>query len=316
MHYERVAVNPERATLLPVNPLVAVHLAVVLFGSAGLFGRVLDLPPTVIVLGRVVFASLALGAVVTLRRRRAPTPPVSRLGAPQLAPLGFLLAIHWVSFFASIQLSSVAVGLLTFSTFPVFTAALEPLIPGERFDPRTLVAALVTVVGVALVIPTGDPSGDMLRGAAWGVFSGASFAVLSLVNRHRVREESALRLALHQDLWAAVFLLPFAFVAPRWPTPPEWGLLLVLGVVFTAAAHGLFIRGLKGVSAGRASVITSLEPVYGVALAWLLLNERPEARTLLGGALVLGAAVWVGRAHGADPDASTRTPGTSAPPGA
>jgi drug/metabolite transporter (DMT)-like permease len=202
--------------------------------------------------------------------------------------------VHWVAFFQAIQVSNVAVGLLTFATFPVFAAVLEPLLPGEHFDRRTLAAAVVTLVGIALVVPTPDLADPIVQGALWGVFSGLTFALLSLANRTLVRGESALTLALHQDLWAAVFLLPFAFTARQVPTADEWGLLLLLGVVFTAGAHALFIRGLRGVSAGRASVITALEPVYGVILAWQLLGERPELRTLAGGAIVLGAALWVG----------------------
>jgi drug/metabolite transporter (DMT)-like permease len=289
-----------------VNPLLSIHLAVLLFGAAGLFGRVLTLPPTLIVLGRVVFASAALGIVVALRRRHrgqlAKAHPAPGPGALQsgrgwmpMSLLGLLLAVHWVAFFQAIQVSSVAVGLLTFATFPVFAAVLEPLLPGEHFDRRTLAAAIVTLVGVGLVVPAPDLGDPIVQGALWGVFSGFTFALLSLANRTLVRRDSALTLALHQDLWATLFLLPFAFTARQLPTAEEWGLLVLLGVVFTAAAHALFIRGLRGVSAGRASVITALEPVYGVLLAWQILGERPEPRTLAGGALVLGAAVWVGR---------------------
>lgn len=276
--------------------LASVHLAVVLFGAAGLFGKLLDLPPTLIVLGRVVFASMALGAVLAARRGTGRGARAEGDGPRWgLAALGLLLAVHWVTFFHAIQVSSVAVGLLTFATFPVFTALLEPLLPGERFDGGALLAAMATVVGISLVVPAPDPSDPVTRGAFWGVVSGLTFAVLSIANRGWVRRESALRLAFHQDLWAAVFLLPFAGAAGRWPTPPEWVLLVVLGVVFTAGAHGLFIHGLKGVTAGRAAVVAALEPVYGVALAVVVLGERPGPRTLVGGALVVAAAAWVGR---------------------
>ncbi|MEQ9570407.1 MAG: EamA family transporter, partial [Longimicrobiales bacterium] len=120
-------------------PLLSVHLAVLLFGAAGLFGKLLALPPTVIVLGRVVFASAALGAVLAARGRRG-TDRRAGGGGPVwgLAALGLLLAVHWVTFFHAIQVSSVAVGLLTFATFPVFAALLEPLLPGERFDGAAL----------------------------------------------------------------------------------------------------------------------------------------------------------------------------------
>ncbi len=308
-----------------VTPLLSIHLAVLLFGAAGLFGKLVALPPTVIVLGRVVFAAAVLAPLVWVRDRRTregrmrdrrvhdgrmndgrardgrirdghgrdalrKRPLRDRIA---LAGLGLLLAVHWVTFFHAIQVSSVAVGLVTFATFPVFTALLEPLLPGERLDRGALVAAALTVVGVGLVVPTPDLADAVTQGALWGVVSGFTFALLSLANRAWVRRESALRLALHQDAWAAVFLAPFALAAPRLPTATEWGLLALLGVVFTAGAHALFIRGLRRVSASRASVITALEPVYGVALAFALLGERPAARTLAGGALVLVVAGWI-----------------------
>jgi drug/metabolite transporter (DMT)-like permease len=282
-----------------VPPIVAVHLAVLLFGAAGLFGKLVALPPTLLVLGRVVFAAGALGAFL---RWNVPAPgPEAAEARPRrggrwaFASLGVLLAIHWVTFFHAIQLSTVAIGLLTFATFPIFTALLEPLLPDERFEPGTLAAAAVSLAGIAWVVPTPEWSDPYTRGAFWGVVSGATFAVLSLANRLWVRNTSAARLAFHQDLWAAIALLPFLATATRWPTAAEWAALAFLGIVLTAGAHALFIHGLSGVRAGRAAVIASLEPVYGVVLAVLVLGERPEPRTLLGGAVVLAAAAWVSR---------------------
>ena len=77
------------------------------------------------------------------------------------------------------------------------------------------------------------------------------------------------------------------------PTLEEWALLALLGVVFTALAHGLFIHGLHAVRARTASVIATLEPVYGIALAAWLLDEIPGGRTVAGGAVIIAAAAWV-----------------------
>lgn len=277
------------------SPLLAVHAAVLLFGVAGLFGKWVALPAHLIVLGRVSVAAATLALLVgPPGDTRRPGPGGELRRDRRLLPLlGLLLAVHWVTFFHAIQVSSVAVGLLTFATFPVFTALLEPVLSREPLEPSTLAAAGATVAGVALVIPAprlGDP---VVQGAFWGVVSGLTFAVLGVLNRGLVRRYGALRLAFHQDVWAALLLLPLAATADRWPTPNEWGLLLLLGVVFTAGAHALFIYGLSGVRAGRAAVIAALEPVYGVALAALLLEERPGPRVLLGGGVVVATALWV-----------------------
>jgi drug/metabolite transporter (DMT)-like permease len=68
-------------------------------------------------------------------------------------------------------------------------------------------------------------------------------------------------------------------------------LLIVLGVACTALAHTLFIASMHRVSAHRASVVAALEPVYGIALAAWLLHEIPNGRTIVGGGLVVAAAL-------------------------
>lgn len=271
--------------------LPALHLSVLLFGAAGLFGKLLDLHPVGIVLGRVVFASLALA--ILLRARGVSLRLDKGRDRAGLVGLGVLLAIHWATFFHSIQLSTVAVGLLTFSTFPVFTAFLEPLLLRERWSAADALAALVTFAGVALVVPELEWSNAFARGAFWGVMSGLTFALLSIANRGYVRRYPALVLAFHQDFWAMAALLPFLpFLAPI-PDARDVALLVLLGVVFTAGAHSLFIHGLRNVRARTASVIATLEPVYGIVFAALLLGEVPDGRTLGGGVVILGAAAWV-----------------------
>src|SRR5512143_446573 len=119
--------------------LAEIHLAVFLFGFPGLFAKWLAWPPALIVFGRVLFACLALAAVMALGRRAA-FRVSGRRDAFLLALCGLILAAHWPMFFKSIQVSSVAVGLLSYASFPVFTAFLEPLMARERWEPWSLTA--------------------------------------------------------------------------------------------------------------------------------------------------------------------------------
>jgi drug/metabolite transporter (DMT)-like permease len=192
-----------------------------------------------------------------------------------------------------VQTSSVALALITFSTFPVFVTFLEPLFFREKLHTIDVVLAVVALGGIVLLVPNFDPGDRATQGVLWGVASGLTFAILSLLNRKHVRQHSSLTIALYQDLFAAVALVPF--VVLEWPTfaPRDVLLLGVLGVLCTAVAHSLFIAGLHGIKAGTASMIACLEPVYGAILAAILLDEVPSARTLLGGAIVLGVAFCV-----------------------
>jgi drug/metabolite transporter (DMT)-like permease len=275
----------------PNKALFQVHLAVFLFGLSGLFGKFLALPATVIVLGRTGFASLALGLWLIGQRQSFRLFRARDLLG--LILLGLLLAFHWVSFFRSIQLSTVAIGLLTFSSFPVFVTLLEPLFFPIRWQWQDAITAALVVLGVALVIPEYRLEADMTVGAFWGLLSGLSFALLQLLNKGYRQHYSALSIAFYQDVFAFISLLFVASSASISLSSFELGLLMILGVLCTAVAHTLFIESLAVLRTQTASIISALEPVYGIALAALLLEEVPNLRTVLGGFLIIGTTSLV-----------------------
>jgi len=278
-------------TMEKPRSLAEIHTAVVLFGLAGLFGKWLLLSPFIIVLGRVFFASLSLLLLFLLTKQdmRIPHPKDYAL----FVLLGFILAVHWVTFFKSIQISTVAVGLLSYSSFPVFTAFLEPLFFRERVKISAIFFALLCVIGIFLIIPRFDLSNSIYRGVLWGVFSGLTFSVLTILNRKLSQKYSSLLITFYQDFSATLFLLPFYFVLQPRLGHKEILLLLVLGIFCTAGSHSLFIKGMRHVPAQTAAIISSLEPVYGIVLALIFLKEIPNMRTVFGGIIILGTALVV-----------------------
>jgi drug/metabolite transporter (DMT)-like permease len=269
--------------------LLQIHGAVLLFGLAAVFGKLLTVPPVAIVCGRAGLAALALllaGAVWNV-----PLRPGSRRSLLAFVALGVLLAAHWTAFFQSVKVSSVAVALITFSTFPVFVALLEPVLFRERVRAGDLVLSLIAIAGIGILVPRLDPGDATAQGVFWGVVSGLTFALLSLLNRKYVRDHSSVTIALYQDAVAALVLLPY--VVWRWPTFTAGDLVLlpVLGILCTAVAHSLFIAGMRGVTTRTASMIACLEPVYGSVVA-ALLGEVPSARTVVGGLIILGVALY------------------------
>jgi drug/metabolite transporter (DMT)-like permease len=207
-----------------------------------------------------------------------------------------LLALHWTAFFQAINVSNVAIGLLSFSSFPLFTAVLEPLLLHQRPSRIQIVAALLILPGIYLLVPSFTLQNQTTLGVMWGVLSGASFALLSVTNRWLGRTYSSLMISLYQDGIAAIVLLPvFFFTASGsfW-TPHDLLILFILGVVCTALAHTLFIASMRDITAQSASLLASLEPVWGIIFGILLLGAIPTATTLLGGAIILGATLLPG----------------------
>lgn len=270
--------------------LVKIHIAVLFFGLAGLFGKVVNQPPTTIVFGRVFFAMAFL--LPALWYRKQGLKLVRSTDYLALLLQGLILAIHWSTFFKSIQVSTVAVGLITFSTFPIFVTFFEPVFLKEKFRFADVVLALVTFMGVLLVVPAFSLDNTTTQGALWGITSGLTFALLSILNRKYARAYSSLVVAFYQDAAAALVLVPFLFIPAPIITIQDILLMALLGIVFTGVAHSLFIKGLATVKAQTASIIASLEPVYGILAAALFLGELPTARELYGGTIILVAAIY------------------------
>ena len=292
---ENIGVEKKRNSLetTGTTALAGLHVAVFLFGLSGLFGKFLDLPSMVIVGGRTFFGALSL--FVFLRLRKTSLQLSTTRDVLSMMCLGGLLAFHWYSFFHSIQISTVAIGLLTYSSFPLFTTLLEPWMLKRDRRREEVWLALAVTLGLILVVPNYDPGSHLFRGAIWGVISGASFALLQICNKGYVIKYSGLVIAYYQNFWACILILPLSGIEMTEFNLTEIGLLALLGVGCTGFAHALYINSLKLVSAQFASVIAALEPVYGIAFALLLFNEAPGVKTLIGGAVIIGATIAASR---------------------
>src|SRR5215831_5965667 len=271
--------------------LVSANVAVLLFGLAGVLGKLSLLPAPMIVFGRSFFAGLVLLAVCLLRHISL-RPKQTRDGYLLLGQ-GVLLALHWTAFFQSINVSNVAIGLLSFSSFPLFTAALEPTLLRQRLRGAELVGALLVLPGIYLLVPSASLNNATTQGVLWGVLAGATFALLSVGNRWLGRTYASVTISLYQEVVAALALLPALWLTPLTaPLTSRQALLLIaLGLVCTALAHTLFIAGMRSAPAQLASLLACLEPVWGILFALALLGEKPSARVLLGGSIIVAATL-------------------------
>lgn len=268
------------------------HLAVILFGMAGVFGKLLDLSAENIVFGRVVFASITLLVYNFTTRKKI--LPEKKIDLMSFAILGGLLAFHWFSFFESIQCSTVAIGLISFSTFPIFTVFLEPIFMKEKFYLKDILFALIAFLGIYIITPELNLSNSMTIGIIWGVLSGLSFAFLSIFNRKLSRKYQIMQIAFYQNLFAALFLGFWSFRDfSAFSDPKNLFLLFLLGSVFTALAHTLFISGLQKISAKKASIIACFEPVYGTIAALIILREIPDTKVVFGGIIILSVIIYI-----------------------
>jgi len=270
--------------------LLQVHLGILLTSFIALFAKLIPLSPTLITLGRVFFASAALFVILKLKNQKLSLENSKDL--VYLVLLGIIFAIHMVTFFYSAQLSTIAISLVTIYTYPLFVAILEPYLFKEKIKLKNVALALVALLGVMLIVPEFKLENNIAKGVVFGLVSAFTFAVLLVSNKKYIKKYSSELLTFYQFGVSVIVLLPFMFIESFKVTNQDIMMLFLVGAVFTVGGYNLLILGMKHIKAHRASIIATIEPVYGTILAILILGEVPELRTILGGIIVLATCLY------------------------
>ena len=278
------------------------------WGTIPLLIREIGASPGLIAFGRVSIAATALGAVLLTQRGRSHFPAPYSVTPWRAIGSGILLSGHWLTMFIAFDRVPAGTVILIIFLSPVGVAALAPSLLGDRLTPRIVVAVLVGLVGVGFIagpsLESADPTGLMMA-----VVSMVLLVGLNLVAKPLSGTYGGLRLAFMQMAVASFMLIPVAVTADRAPAGTGWLWLAVLGLVHTAGGVSLFLAALRHLPVTRVSVMSYLEPVSVVLLAWIVLSETPTPLTITGGLLVIVAGVLVisagGRATPPEPVSTT-----------
>jgi drug/metabolite transporter (DMT)-like permease len=253
-----------------------IHLCVFLWGFTAILGKLITLDALPLVWWRMVAVSCVLALLPHVRRHWAKMPPRVLL---IYAGIGSLVALHWVTFYATVKLANASVAATCIAFAPAFLAVVEPFVAGRRFRVRELLLGVAILPGVVLVLG-GVPAG-MYRGVAVGALSALLVATFGALNK-RYLDRSPSPLAITGlELGAGALLLTLVMVlrphtGPAFPVPGarDAALLGVLAAACTLLPFSLSLVALRHLSAFAAQLAVNLEPIYAALLAIPLLGEH------------------------------------------
>ncbi len=270
--------------------LLQIHFCVVLWGFTAILGKLISLPALPLVWWRmlIVVAAIAAWPPVWASLREADRRTLGRFAA-----VGVVIALHWLTFYGAIKLSNASVAATCMAIAPIFMAVIEPRIARRPFDPRELGIGVVALPGVALVVG-GTPQG-MRLGITVGVISALLVAVFGSLNKRYVERADPLLMTWVELAAGTAFLTLVAALWPggqafAWPGERDFTLLMTLAIACTLLPFTLSLRALRHTSAFTAQLAISLEPVYAVLLAIVLLGEQRD----LSAAFYFGVLLIVG----------------------
>lgn len=282
----------------PITHYIPLLLSILFIGTSGPLGRLIHISPIPIIFFRSLIAFILLFLIIWLSKKSFLVIDKKKRNFIFLS--GVLLAAHWITYFISLQLSTVALAMLSMFVYPVITVILEPFYLKKQFRLIQIPVALLAMAGIYIMMPVFDINNDNTLGILIGILSAFFFAGRNLLLKKHAIAEDGLVVILHQLLVVVILTLPFLFFQPVSITTlkTEWFYLLFLGVVTTALGHSFFVKSLKYFSVSTVSILSNFTPVVGIILGIVFLNETPSGNIILGGALILLTAlleVWLSR---------------------
>jgi len=251
------------------------HIAVFLAGFTGILGRLITLNEGMIVWYRLLFTSLTMWVIYYFAKRlqKIPVKDILRIGG-----VGFIAAMHWVTFYGSIKYANVSVSLVCFSAIGFFTALLEPLITRKKMNRTELLLGLITIGGIYIIFHFDT---QYKTGIILGIISALLACLFPIYNRRflqRINVETVLTWQITGGFITLSILLPFYLqrfpVQQFLPGREDLLWLLILSWFCSVLAFRFSANALKRLSAFTVNLTFNLEPVYGIILAFLVYNEN------------------------------------------
>ncbi len=250
------------------------HFIVFIWGFTAILGALISIEAVPLVWYRVLLSSAALYLVLRIRKVRFDENWADLL---KLAVGGLIVALHWVTFFHAIKISTVSTTLVSLSSSAFFVVLIKPFFERKKFQWYELFLALIAIVGFVIIFRSETLYTEGILVALASAFLVALFAVM---NSRFIQKYSGSKIAFYELFFATVFLSLALLVEGRFTTEffnlseMDWIYLLVLALVCTAYPFVVATNLLKKMSPFTIVLTNNLEPVYGIILALLIFGDK------------------------------------------
>ena len=271
------------------------HFIVFLWGFSGILGKLISIPAYEMVFYRTVLAAVGIGMVMFFVKE---TFYVNRRQFIQLILIGFIVAVHWLSFFQSARVSNVSVSLVGFATNSLWTAILEPVFNRTSIKKFEMFLGFVVILGLYVIF-----SFDFHYplGLALGVLSGITSALFSILNSLLVKSVPAYTISFYEMTGAFIGLgLCMPLYKIFWaaggelqlnPSAEDWLYITIMTAACSVYAYTTAVELMKKVSVFLIQLTLNLEPVYGIIMAVMIFksSEKMGLNFYLGTLIILCA---------------------------
>lgn len=265
------------------------HLIVFIWGFTAVLGALISINADALVWYRMLFASVFLVLFIVSNKTSFSVPPRELF---KLLFVGLLIALHWIFFFQAIHVSNVSITLAVFSLGAFLASLLEPLFYGRKVLWYEVFFGLVIVAGLGIILKVEISYFEGMMYALASIILGVLF---TLINGKLIEKNESSVITFYEFLAGVVFITIYFLFQNKFTadffmlTANDWILLLILSSICTAYAFTASVKVMQKLSPYTVMLTTSLEPVYGIILAYFILGgkEKMSFEFYLGALLIV-----------------------------
>ncbi len=269
--------------------LFELNFATLLISTSGPLGRYIDLPPALTIFWRALLATFFIYLVCKLKKYPIRLRHSKDLWVTIIS--GLLMGGHWITYFYSLQLSNVAIGMLSLFTYPIITAFLEPIILKTKISFVHIALGILVLIGIYFLVPEFSFENRYTKAVGFGILSAFFYALRNVLIKPQVGKYQGSVLMLYQIAIMTLMTLPALMLYPEADALNYALPIVTLALVTTTLGHTLLLMTFRYFSITTASIVTSVQPVYGIVLGIIFLGEWPQMSTIIGGTLILSAVI-------------------------
>lgn len=278
-----------------MNSVLKIVMAMVIWGSVGLFVKNIDLPSIEIAFLRAAIGTVFLLIVSFFMKSKVPKEEQeghSKKDMILLGISGIALVLNWLLLFQAYKYTTITNAILSYYTAPVFILLLSPIVLKEKLTLKKLISVLVAMGGLALIMmnqPETNGGNYMhAKGISYGLAAAAAYTSVLLLNKS-IKGFSSFHRTITQIIISTLILLPMVLFRGNLHITGVNMIIniLILGIFHTGLAYLLYFSSIQNVSAQRISVLSYIDPISAIILGTLFLGEPLTIYHVIGGACIL-----------------------------
>lgn len=280
-----------------LSPKLKITLAMIIWGTIGLFVREIQLDSISVAFFRAIIGSIFLLFISIIKKDKI-DKKILKENFLLLLVSGVAISANWTALFQAMKYTTIPIAILSYYTAPIFITLFSALVLKEKITKKNIGYLAMALIGVLFVINSNEPGGVAInntKGIIYALSGAVLYGVVIVINK-LIKGLSGFQMTFIQLSLVAIILLPVVTLQGNIILSHMdlklWILLLIIGMIHTGFAYLLYFPSIKDVNSNTIAILCYLDPIVAILSSFIILKESMSISQLIGGIMILSAAYF------------------------